>query len=341
MFSDLIGKSLGVVNSRLQIESVLGTSMAVSYLFGIPRQTATTGFFIDVKRDLNGPVAKDGDPVRQKMFMIQHGIMGSALEHGIFEQIMRSGGFSAVKILKHANDSGVPIHFINRDNVDDIVPQLGVTAAVKADIQNVVNAGQIVYVPRNDTNLNGFAGTGYIVLDPETGAGGYFISGSLGELGGGGALLDQAMSALSDLLGWIFDAFVEFTGFFSPLVGIIALIADFITQIFNIYDAYISGTASTGEVIGSLVVWVAFVVLAFYLGSLATPIALASAILAGAFLGAGFALAGAVVGLALLAAALAAVSALGSYIISIILSYFDRRREEWVTHRLFPAVMNA
>ncbi|MEN6668952.1 hypothetical protein AAJP47_01085 [Psychrobacter sp. B38] len=47
------------------------------------------------------------------------------------------------------------------------------------DIRNGVNAGKTVTVHDTQITLNGWSGTGYTILDPESGAGAYMIGGGL------------------------------------------------------------------------------------------------------------------------------------------------------------------
>ena len=57
------------------------------------------------------------------------------------------------------------------------MPQLEVSARVKADISNAVNAGRTATVPKQSLIHGGYKGAGYILQDPETGAAGYWIDG--------------------------------------------------------------------------------------------------------------------------------------------------------------------
>lgn len=50
------------------------------------------------------------------------------------------------------------------------------------EIRNSVNAGKVVTANEQRINFNGWVGEGYIIIDPETGAGAYKIAG--GENGG-------------------------------------------------------------------------------------------------------------------------------------------------------------
>ena len=46
------------------------------------------------------------------------------------------------------------------------------------DIRNGVNAGKTITVHDIQITLNGWSGTGYTILDPESGAGEYTIDGN-------------------------------------------------------------------------------------------------------------------------------------------------------------------
>lgn len=79
----------------------------------------------------------------------------------------------------------MPIYTIKQSNINTILPQLQVDDNVKAAIQNAVNAGKEVTVSKTNITLNGWTGCGYIITNPDTGAGAYMISGGLS----GGLLL--------------------------------------------------------------------------------------------------------------------------------------------------------
>jgi hypothetical protein len=59
------------------------------------------------------------------------------------------------------------------------------------DIQNAINAGKEVTVSKTNITYAGWTGSGYIIIDPDTGDGAYMISGGLG-----GARLKSALKML-------------------------------------------------------------------------------------------------------------------------------------------------
>jgi len=137
---------------------------------------------IDVDRDVSILAAKDGDSQKTKQFMLSQGMIGSALEHSIMEQLFSTPtdptyGVSAVKLIALANDMGMPIYNIDKNNINQIMPLLQLSQEVKTDIQNAVNAGKVVTVSKTNITYNGWTGCGYIITNPNTGAAAYMISG--------------------------------------------------------------------------------------------------------------------------------------------------------------------
>ncbi|MFZ3138145.1 MAG: hypothetical protein WA126_12245 [Thermodesulfovibrionales bacterium] len=116
--------------------------------------------------------------------MYYSGINSSALEHRVPEQLFTSvdasvEGISAVKALQIANDSGIPIYTITKNNIDVVLPILQIDPSVINDIRSAVNAGKKVIVSKTNINYRGWVGCGYVIIEPSTGIGGYMISGGM------------------------------------------------------------------------------------------------------------------------------------------------------------------
>lgn len=58
-----------------------------------------------------------------------------------------------------------------------IVAKLNTDADAKAEISNAFYGGKEVTVHQSDITANGWTGMGYIILDPDTGAGAYIVGG--------------------------------------------------------------------------------------------------------------------------------------------------------------------
>ena len=87
-------------------------------------------------------------------------------------------GISAVKAIAIAQAEGQKIYTINKANAQTALAKLPIGGKVGSEIRNAVNAGKEVTVHEKSINKHGWKGFGYIVIDPETGAGAYIIEGS-------------------------------------------------------------------------------------------------------------------------------------------------------------------
>lgn len=111
----------------------------------------------------------------------------SAMEHLVPEQMFSTEdnpahGISAVKAIQIADAEGQKIWTITQANLSTALAAINLPSAVENDIRNSVYAGMEVTAHEQPVNFYGTSQVGYIVLDPETGAGGYLIGG--GENGG-------------------------------------------------------------------------------------------------------------------------------------------------------------
>lgn len=141
----------------------------------------------------------------------------SALEHSVPEQFFSTAensakGISSVKALQLANSQGIPIYTISQSNVATILPQLKLDSGMIGDIQNAVNAGKIVTAPKNDIVFNGWTGSGYIIIDPNTNAGAYMISG-----GSNGAYFSYIGAFFSGLLAGLAEKYQKPGAMFGDL----------------------------------------------------------------------------------------------------------------------------
>lgn len=162
------------------------------YFFGIVRSVTPGIFNIDAHRDTLAIAAFNGETKRQKDFMIAAGMTGSAWEHLIHEGFFNTQAASAVKLLKLATQQGIPVFYINQANASQLVPQLQIPGDDLADIINALNAGANVTISKTPVQLGNYVGTGYIVLDPVTASGPYYLSGGLA---GGATVTPEAISA--------------------------------------------------------------------------------------------------------------------------------------------------
>ena len=169
----------------------------VTTLFGLPIAIRAGGVIFDLP--IVRAVLVDGlDQAKNAQFSQQIGLLGSALEHAVPEQMFTTDeqpgeAISAVKALSKANAQGQRIYQLTQDNMAATLPNLNLAFETEAEIRSALNAGLTVIAHTDNVSVPGWSGAGYIIFDPVTGSGAYKIAGGAN----GGFIL---------LLGFIFIA---------------------------------------------------------------------------------------------------------------------------------------
>ncbi len=112
----------------------------------------------------------------------QIGMIGSTLEHQIPELLFTNEEHpgeagTKVKALAKASIEGQRIYQVTQENVNAVLPVLNISSEVKDEIRDSKAVGKKATVSQNNITVGGWTGVGYIITDPETGAGAYRISG--------------------------------------------------------------------------------------------------------------------------------------------------------------------
>jgi transglutaminase-like putative cysteine protease len=190
------------------------TSLNTVYSFGVPRQVEMSGIMVDMDAVAQSLWSKNNDVQIANTIGQQVGMMTSALEHRIPEMLFTNEenpgeAVSAVKALAIASSEGQRIYQVTTENVNAVLPVLNISADVKNEIRASVAVGKVATVSQNNITVGSWTGVGYIIADPQTGAGAYRISG--GSNGGSfdkETLLSYGMAILSVIFGvggiWVF-----------------------------------------------------------------------------------------------------------------------------------------
>lgn len=181
-----------------------GYEPAVSYFFGVPRALKPGGAAMNLPMvHVAGQGANDG--ARKRDYLFQVGLLSSALEHAVPEQMFTSAqspgeAISAVKALQKANAAGQRIYRLTQANQAAALPAIHHDALVMQEIQDALAAGKEVITHTDAVAVPGWSGAGYILYDPQTGDGAFKIGG-----GANGAFL---------LVGEIHGSAIEYTLFY-------------------------------------------------------------------------------------------------------------------------------
>jgi hypothetical protein len=130
---------------------------------------------------------------------------------------------SAVKAIAIAQSQGQKIYTITPQNAATALPKLPVGGDVGDEIRSAVQAGKEVMVHEKAISANGWTGYGYVIVDPDTGAGSYLIEG-----GSNGAILILAgfLILMIGLLA-LASGVASIIGALAIILGIAVMVAGF------------------------------------------------------------------------------------------------------------------
>lgn len=230
----LAAKSAGIVASRLPSFGSLSTKVQTHYWYGVPRDVSFPGVNMDIDSLYSQVVDKANEQKDVVGFMGATGSRISALEHMVPEEMFSTAsdeahGVSAVKALAIAQAEGQRVYTITTENLATALAAVNAESAIESEIRIAVSAGKQVTIHQNPISYYGWQGHGYIVLDLETGAGAYKISG-----GTNGGDTEVQNGTLLNLLGGILEfgkAAASNTALFKWMGGLVAafgMVLDFI-----------------------------------------------------------------------------------------------------------------
>ncbi len=162
-------------------EAIVENVITVWTSYGTPVDWEWRGLIVDADRKIIGPFSAAGDTGEEKAFMVLAGADGSISENRIFEDSYGEEAVSTIKILELSSDQGIPICRIQTSIAADC-PGMAQPSSVVNAINNALAQGHHVTIPRTGITYYQWQGTGYIDMEPATGAAGYIIAG--GQSGG-------------------------------------------------------------------------------------------------------------------------------------------------------------
>ncbi|ABN53868.1 MAG TPA: transglutaminase [Hungateiclostridium thermocellum] len=131
MYDLFLESRYNVVSTKLMSEAMTGYDVEVKHMFMSPVEVKEGSLYIDVDRNAQSVISVNGDKQAEKAYMILSGQIASAMEHGIFEQMTGIPSVSTMKVLHEANERGIPLYTVTKDNIKDVLEILEVGQAVK------------------------------------------------------------------------------------------------------------------------------------------------------------------------------------------------------------------
>lgn len=155
----------------------------VRYVFGMPMALDSGGVHMDLDYVPSQLTKHNGSSSQRANAAQPLGMLKSALEHLIpqqnFESEDESGeAVSAVAAIARAQAEGQRMFRITQENLDEAMSEISISAESRQDIQRAVSQfGYEAFVHEAPITVPGWRGSGYILTNPDTGAGTYMIDG--------------------------------------------------------------------------------------------------------------------------------------------------------------------
>ena len=189
--SRIMGQQVNINHLAMPIIGTFGYEPHQRTFFGLNRGIEAHGIYMNIYVS-NVIQTKNGNKDQYIAFMQQTGMLSSSLEHAVPEQMFtdpnetdptkRPNGFSAAKALSIAAAQGQRIYTITPATQNIALPNIRLDATSMNEIRAALASGKHVTTHTDLVTVSGYKGAGYVILDPDTGAGVYKISG--GKNGG-------------------------------------------------------------------------------------------------------------------------------------------------------------
>ncbi|POZ49593.1 hypothetical protein [Methylovulum psychrotolerans] len=268
--SRLMGLQNGAHYTLAAGTGTFGYEPNVSYFFGFPRSIKPGGIALDIPL-VSVTASDDGDAAHKKQYTLQTGILSSALESAVPEQLFTNAqnpgeAISAVKALQKASAAGQRIYHITPATLANIHHD----ADTMADIRNALNAGKEVITHTDNVSVPGWTGAGYIITDADTGAGAgaYKIAG--GGNGGFITFLDDnagIIGLLAAMIG-VIPITAGLLPFLVPLLSFVIAASLFTVGLMLFIESLDGGSCDQGALLTYISLVLASVVLGVFFGSL-------------------------------------------------------------------------
>ncbi len=178
--ADRIAAELYDVNSTRSLsEGITGYEVRPTSLYGMVTGITEGSLYIDVDTDAHSVVSLNGDKDAPREYMFSTGMISSLYESTVWEELTGYESVSTISILAKAQEENIDILLISKGNLDTEIEKLNTDETTKQAVINAANSGKVVTIPAEDVIIGDWHGTGYIVANPETGAGEYMICGGL------------------------------------------------------------------------------------------------------------------------------------------------------------------
>lgn len=159
-------------------EALTMKSIRIEYVNGV-LHFRPIGWTIDAKNVASNFFADNGDDSHQIQLLQMGGVASSFYESRLWDRFTAIPSISTTRGLQLANANGIPIYRIDQSNAATLLPALNIFPDVLQNVQQEVNAGFSVTIPRDTIVMNQWIGSVWIEESPDGSSAAYLIEGGL------------------------------------------------------------------------------------------------------------------------------------------------------------------
>ncbi|MCM1496755.1 MAG: hypothetical protein NC089_13290, partial [Bacteroides sp.] len=214
----ILAEYMGINATRTLSVGMTGYTVTPVAMMGTVVGLEEGSVYIDIDLDSHGVVSLTGDKEAEKQYLLTTGMLSSAYESMIWEQLLGVEAVSTTAVMQQACEDGIEIYALCSRNYSEYRSKLHVKENVLTAVDSAIAAGMIVTIPAETIPMGDWTGIGYMVTNPETMATAYMISGGLN---GGYAQETVEMAFIGNALLYMLDISMGCAG----IIGIISLLA--------------------------------------------------------------------------------------------------------------------
>lgn len=158
---------------------ITGYEFVPEKTLGIVNSLKSGSFFMDVTHNSFNTVSYHGNKSDEIGFNMALAVSESQYEGTVWGILTDNelSGVSTVSVFKAAEDNDIAARYICTSDDFEMLDSFNISSTVKSEIKDYVNQKLMVSVIPETLNIGEWKGTGYIVIDTESGACSYMISG--------------------------------------------------------------------------------------------------------------------------------------------------------------------
>ena len=203
---------------------------------------------IDVDMDVHSRTSLSSQEDACVSASLAYGMAASRYEDVVWKEFTGQDSISTVSIFEQAEKEGTALVTLNQKNYNETVSQVSADEDTLAAVKSAVDRGRTVLIPEREVAVNEWKGTGYLILNPETGSGNYMISGGLSGGSTSTAVTIAGVCAVIAQIAMVALLAVMMGSLLSALFGA-ALIVQVVYAVFLVMTlpSFLSMTARAGN----------------------------------------------------------------------------------------------